>query len=412
VKKHLRLSAIALMTTAMTAVPAYALSLNLGGDGPLVDLGDGNNADATVSVDTGTVLGSSGNNSNAGAAIELNLGSIGADNDNLGAVIDDDGDGGLVNLGGKGDLIDLSGTGDSLLDLGGDGDLLDFGGGNLLDLGGGSSDHLDITDLDLGDGLLLDLGGVDLDGGLLDLGETGSILDLGSNENLLDLGGQSEDLVALDLGNTTIDADLNIDGGEEPLAEVNITTGSDGVAGTGVLPNTGGNASVGGDSAASVTISTGEGAEGNGGSGGSGGNGSTGGNGNGAPGSNATGGPAIGTGGPGSGSSLADLTGGSDRCLTLDAAQLDELIQRHAYTRETFNSWASARSLKVVPVAFCDAEIDEVAAAAGESANVARLQAFLAAQAKVRAGLQSRGYSPGDVIAADHSGDVLTVYVI
>lgn len=61
---------------------------------------------------------------------------------------------------------------------------------------------------------------------------------------------------------------------------------------------------------------------------------------------------------------------------------------------------------------FCDAEVAKVAAAAGGSANVARLQAFLAAQAKVKAGLQSKGYSAGDVIAADHDGAVLIVYVI
>ena len=92
--------------------------------------------------------------------------------------------------------------------------------------------------------------------------------------------------------------------------------------------------------------------------------------------------------------------------------QLDQLIDRHTYNRATFNSWASARQLKIVEVEFCDRAVAEIAAAVGDSANVARLQAFLAAQAKVRAGLQSKGYSTGDVIAADHSGSVLIVYVI
>ena len=54
----------------------------------------------------------------------------------------------------------------------------------------------------------------------------------------------------------------------------------------------------------------------------------------------------------------------------------------------------------------------DVTAAADGNANIARLQAFLAAQAKVKAGLQSKGYDAGDVIAADHSGAVLIVYVI
>ena len=98
--------------------------------------------------------------------------------------------------------------------------------------------------------------------------------------------------------------------------------------------------------------------------------------------------------------------------MTLTAAQLDELIQRHTYNRATFNSWASARSLKIVEVDFCDDAAVDVAAAADGSSNVARLQAFLAAQAKVKAGLESKGHSAGDVIAADHSGNVLIVYVI
>jgi hypothetical protein len=413
VNKHFRLPAIALMTTAMTAVPAYALSLNLGGDGPLVDLGNSNNADATVSVDTGSVFRDGDGGTDAGATIDVNLGSIGADNDNLGSIIDDDGDGGLINLGGNDALIDLGGNGDSLIDLGGDGDLLEFGGGDLLDLGG-SGDLVDLADLDLGDGPLLDLGGIDLDGDLLDLGETGSIIEFGGDGGLLDLGGSSDDLVALDFGNTTIDADVNLDDGEAPLAEVTITTGGDGVAGSGVLPNTSGSATVGGDGAASVGNSTGDGSGngngGNGGSGGSGGHGAGGGNGSG------SGDPVNGTGGQGGGSgggsTLSGLAGAGDDCLTLTEAQLEELVRRHAYTRETFNSWAGARSLKVVPVEFCDAEMAEVAATVGASDNVARLQAFLAAQSKVRAGLQSRGYSSGDVIAADHSGEVLTVYVI
>ena len=113
-----------------------------------------------------------------------------------------------------------------------------------------------------------------------------------------------------------------------------------------------------------------------------------------------------------SASTDAGVNAGADACLTLDAAELDQLIQRHIYNRATFNSWASAQSLKIVEVDFCDVAVADVAAAASGSANVASLQAFLAAQAKVNAGLQSKGYSAGDVIAADHSGEVLIVYVI
>lgn len=327
-RKSLKFSAIVLLATAMTALPAYALSLNLGDEGPLVDLGNDNNADATVSVDTGNLLGGDDDDggTEADATIDVNLGSVGGDSSgSLDNIIDNDGDGGLVNLGGNNDLIDLDSDGDSLVDLGGDGDLLDLGGGALLDLSGDPE----------ADAILeADLGG----GELLDMGETGSILDLGGNDDLLDLGDgglldldSSED-VALDLGNAS-------------------------------------------------------GGSGNGGSG----NGS----------------------GSGSGDDLSAAANADNAaCMTLDAAQLDELIQRHNYNRTTFNSWASARSLKIVEVDFCDEAAVDVAAAAGGSSNVARLQAFLAAQAKVRAGLESKGHSASDVIAVDHSGDVLIVYVI
>jgi hypothetical protein len=310
VRKYLELSAIALLTTAISAVPAHALSLNLGGDGPLVDLGDDNHADATVSLDTGNLLGSDSGSggTEAGAVIDLNLGSAGGD-----------GDGGL--LGGNG-LIDLGGDNDNgLIDL--DGDLLDFGStGGLLDLGD-NGDIIDLAGLNLGDGALLDLS-----------------------------------------GNDDINAAIEIDLGDGDLLDLGTT-----------------------------------GAIGGGGGNGNGGGGSGGGNGNGG------GGVANG----GNGGLLAD-TGAA--CLTLTSAQIDELIRRHIYNRATFNSWASAQSLRVVEVELCEGEIAEVAAAAGADANVARLQAFLAAQAKVRAGLQSKGHAPGDVIAADHSGEVLTVYVI
>lgn len=463
-RKPFKLSAIALLTTALTAVPAYALSLNLGGNGPLVDLGNSNNADATVSVDTGNILGG-GNNGDAGAnaAVDINLGSIGGDgdggllgsnslidlggDDNVDAVIDLDlgTDGDLLDLGGDGgliDLADLGGTGD-LLDLG-DGPLLDLSGndsvdavidldlgtdGDLLDLGGGGS-LLDLADiggagslLDLGDGPLLDLSGNDeVDAAIeVDLGD-GDLLYLGTTGSILDLGEGRADLVALNLLGTNVDADLNLNGGSEPVVDVNIGTGGSGVAGTGLLPDTDVEATVGGGNVASVSVTSGGDDPAGGGNGNGGGGNGNGGGGNGAGGNGGgTAGGGTGSGGSGSGDSTASNGGGSGglvpaanpaACLTLNAAQLNELIQRHTYNRATFSSWASARSLKIVPVEFCDRAVDNVAAAADGSANVARLKAFLAAQAKVRAGLQSKGYGTDDVIAADHNGEVLIVYVI
>ena len=460
-RKSLKLSAIVLLTTAMTAFPAYALSLNLGADGTLVDLGNDSNSDGTVSLDTGDLLGddSGSSGTDADATLDVNLGSSG-DGGSLDDVIDNDGDGGLVNLGGDTDLIDLDSDGDSLIDLGGDGDLLDLGDGaggliDLADIDLGDGDLLDLGNdgdlLDLGSGPLLDLSGntetealieADLGGGeLLDLGETGSILDLGAGGELLDFGGSgdlldlgggelldlglSED-VALDLGNTRIDVDLDADGGDDPLATVSISTDQDGVAGTGVLPDTSGTATVAGGNAASVSLATnddapgsdgsGGGSNGNSGSGSDSGNGygGFGGDGNGSAGGNGAGrGFGGSSGGNGSdGAFFAAANSNNAACMTLTAAQLDELIQRHTYNRATFNSWASARSLKIVEVDFCDDAAVDVAAAADGSSNVARLQAFLAAQAKVKAGLESKGHSAGDVIAADHSGNVLIVYVI
>lgn len=433
-RKYLELSAIALLTTAISALPAYALSLNLGGDGPLVDLGNDNNADATVSLDTGNLLnGGSGGGSdgtNADAVIDLNLGSVSGDGDSglIGGngLIDlnGDNDNGLIDL--DGDLLNLGGgTGGGLLDLGGDGDLIDLAGlnlgdGSLLDLSG--NDDVDAAiEIDLGDGDLLDLGstggigGIGGTGGLLDLGGDGDLLDLGGDGDLLDLGGSTQ-LLALDLGGTNVDADLNLDGGDEPIVDVTISNDEGGLAGTGVLPNTETEATVGGGNAATVKITdTSDDDSGNGGGGNGGGGNGGGGNGNGGNGSggngNGSGGSGSGGAGNGGGDGSLFATNGA-ACLTLTPAQVDELIRRHVYNRATFNSWASAQSLRVVEVDLCAGEMAEVAAAAGADANVARLQAFLAAQAKVRAGLQSKGHAPGDVIAADHSGEILTVYVI
>lgn len=484
-RKYFKLSAIALLTTAVSGLPAHALSLNLGGNGPLLDLGNGNDANATVSVDTGNLLVSSPANDNveADAAVQVNLNNVlGGNGDTdggvVGGIINDGGDGGVVNLGGNGGLVNLGDIDDSddgfvdieigstgqgsggLLDLGGAGSLLNLGSdGGLLDLNGegsviadlaidgegglldlGDSDLIDLDDLGLGGGPLLDLSGdpgvdalveidiADLD--LLDPGSTGSIgglLDLGEGD-LLDLGGDTQDLVALNLLGTTVDADVNLGGGSEPIVDVNIGTGDDGVAGTGLLPDTDVDATAGGDNLATVTVTSGDD-----GAGGSGGNGGTGSGGNGSGGSGGGGGNGAGSGAgglpPAVGGGMAPGNGGSSgggsssagidlaavdaaACLTLSSAQLDELIKRHTYNRATFNSWASAQSLKIVEVDLCDREIADVAAAVGASTNVARLQAFLAAQAKVRAGLQSKGFAPGDVIAVDHNGEILTVYVI
>ena len=67
--------------------------------------------------------------------------------------------------------------------------------------------------------------------------------------------------------------------------------------------------------------------------------------------------------------------------------------------------------MNVVEVDLCDDVAANIQLAVEASANVDRLQDFLAAQAKVRAGLQQTGHSTEDVIAADDAGDTLVVYV-
>lgn len=120
-RKSLKLSAIALLTTALTALPAHAVSLNLGGSEPIVDLGGGNNADATVSVDTGNLLGGDdGGETNANSTVDVNLGD-GSDGGSDSGIVNDGGSGGVVNLGGDGGLVNL---GDN--DNSSDGDLVDI----------------------------------------------------------------------------------------------------------------------------------------------------------------------------------------------------------------------------------------------------------------------------------------------
>lgn len=470
--KHLRISAIALMTTALSVAPAAALSINLGGDGPLLDLGNSNNKGATLSVDTNAVLGSGGTSSEAG--VEVNLGNVtGTGNGgvlglgregkllDLGGsdgLIDFNGDGPLLNLGSdtdaavinlgtNGNLLDLGGTnglidlnGDgpvlnlgsdpdaavinlgsdgNLLDLGDDGFLLDFGEGGLLDLGGGGDATVDVALLGENGVLDLDssgsLAGLGLEGldDLLDLGTTGSIVDLGTTGNLLDLGGTDglldlgngellnlgdgqplldfgeDPTVALNLLGTNVDVQLG--GKNKPLAKIKVGVDDDGLAGTGVLGGTNATISVGG------------------GSGGGGGDGPDGPDNPDNPNPNN---PNPNNPGSGNGGSGNSLTASADACLSLTEAQLRDLVNRHAYTQATFRSWAGTNSLKIVPVDLCEGVVSKVSMTVGGDANIARLQAFLGGQAKVRAGLASQGYSPSDVIAADRDGQVLVIYVM
>lgn len=449
--KSTKLSTIALFAAALATTPVSAVSLNLSGDGALVDLGDGGNADATVSVDTGDVLGSDGS------------------------------DGGLLDLGGDGDLLDLggTGTGGALLDLSGDDEsdaaveidlgttgsigtdtgsgtgLFDLGADGLLNLGSEG------TIIDLGGEPLLDLSGNDdADAAVeIDLGETGSIgggdvaagrlLDLGGDAGLVDLADDGDvfepgtDATA-DLGDTDVLADVNLGGGEEPLLDLNLANDDDGVAGTGPLPNTLGKTALGGGNVATIALSSpdsaggGDGADDGTGGGDDGAGGTTGGGGDsGGGGTGGTGDESDGTDGtvgddgddpgiddeatgaigtlpprvPAATARVGAAASGEASCLSLTGQDINYLVERHDYDWPTFTTWAEATSMNVVEVDLCDDVAANIQLAVEASANVDRLQDFLAAQAKVRAGLQQTGHSTEDVIAADDAGDTLVVYV-
>ena len=427
-KNSTRLSTIALLAATLAATPAAALTLNLGGSGS-----DSGGGDAAITVDTGDLLGggdSSGGDTNA--VIDLNLN--GSDDSGSGGVLDLGSTGNLIDLGGDDDdaaVVDLdlgtTGSTDGLLDLGGgEGTLLDLGDGPLLDLSGGE------------EGTLLAIG----DGGVLDLTSTGSIgdsgdglLDLGGGGNLLDLGSGEDDVTA-DLGDTDVIADLNLEGDDEPAAQVNLLSARRGIAGTGALSGSDGVVTLG-NNAATIALTgdddsgasdstTGGGDDGTGGSGGStGGSGDDG---------SATGGTGADDGTAGDGAAATGTTGGGaatstrvatntvsrtatrattdqSACLSLTGDQLNQLVDRHSYDWNTFSSWADADALRVIEVDVCGNATAQVDLAVESSANVARLQAFLASQAKVREGLQQTGHTADDVIAADGAGDELVVYV-
>jgi hypothetical protein len=389
------------------------VSLNLGGgDAPLVDLGNGNNAGSTVSVDTGT---------DAGLGVDLNLNGNGSGGGGLlgGNLIDTDGDGPLldlspddggavVNLGGSGSGGGTGGTG-GLLGLGTGGNVLDLGDGPLLDLNG--DDDVDaVVDLDLAstDGTILDLDG------LLGIdSETGTLLDLGDGA-LLDLTEDNTELAALDLFDTPVTAIASLDGDEDSVLDIDIGASEEGIAGTGLLPGVSGAVDVlDGDTVLSVDLAqsgTGGGDDDDGTGGGDDDDGTGGGddddgNGGGDDG-NTPGIDVSATGSIGSGRAI-----GNDACVTLDNDRLAAL-QSRTYDWATIKGWAAAKSLRVVEIEVCAEVLDTALVALNDTAGITRLQAFFDTQAKVKAGLRQMGHDTGDIIAADIQGETLVVYVV
>lgn len=94
-------------------------------------------------------------------------------------------------------------------------------------------------------------------------------------------------------------------------------------------------------------------------------------------------------------------------CFTPNAEQSAKLVARHDYGQVTA-SWGAIAQLKVVDVGLCRS--------AGSSLtgqrNIAQLQSYVSAHPEIRSGLDKLGRSPSEVIAADKTGDTLTLYVM
>ena len=283
------------------------------------------------------------------------------------------------------------------INLGGDGGLLNLGGGSGGLLGGGSSGgstatvNTDTSGL-LNDGSGTTTIGTSLLGGPNDSDATANI-NLGNARTLgvLDLTGNGSD-------STPTTADVNLGGGTGANGNVLLDLFGDGssnpnarvdLGGTGLAGSNG----TGNTNAVLDLFGPGTGTGSGGGTG-------------------TTGSGAIGPGTPGARTTgtvaIASLDTANKACFTPNANQVAKLANRHAYVDSTLSSWAGASQLKVVDIGLCQG----AGTAITSQGNVERLQAFVADHAALRDGLGKLGHKPADVIAADKTGGVLTVYVM
>jgi hypothetical protein len=239
---------------------------------------------------------------------------------------------------------------------------------------------------------------------------TGGLLGGGSNGNAT----ATVDTGLLDSTGNDATARVNLGGlngsGSDPTT-ANVTLGgAGGTNGDVLLDLFGPGGGIGSDSSARVALGTG-----NLGTGGGNdavlnlfGPGDTG---SGAPGDS-------GSGGNGNGGAIPGKTVGtvqiaavgnapSSKCFTPNAEQEAKLIARHDYSQATA-SWGAIGQLKVVDVGLCSSAGSGLA---GQH-NIAQLQSYISAHPEIRAGLDKLGRSPGEVIAADKTGDTLTLYVM
>jgi|GEM_PF-6590306 len=316
------------------------------------------------------------------SALSLNLGGGGLVGSGSGSSA---GSGGLLNVGGQGGaLVNLgSGRNDGLVNIGGtdDGAVTVGKGGDLLNIGGDDGATVDV-DLGTGSKGLLNLGGDD---------PVTANVNLGSK-------GETDANVLLDLFGSADDADGT-------TADVTVGTGTGGADVVADLFGNSGSGAGGGIVAQPPLIQVGPVVPIPGGIGSSGNGAAPGGNAGDVADAGPTGGGMIAA--PGAVAPGAVVRRGAG-CFTPTAAQADRLANRHAYGSATFASWADVTSLKVVDVNLCGG----AGAAIGASANVDRLQSFVAGNAALKTGLGKTGRSPDEVIAVDKTGRTLTLYVM
>jgi hypothetical protein len=264
------------------------------------------------------------------------------------------------------------------------------GGGGLLNLGSGGNaatvDTGNLLNTDANGGVL----GTSLLGGSGNTDATATV-DLGGTGNgqLLDLFGD---------GNTSpTTASVNLGGGGGTRGDVLLDLFGNGSGNdANVTLGSGRNAGVATPQSAAVLDLFGPG------SGGDGSNGATPGSANRDFGGSA-GGPAI-----IAPVQIASIDAAGANCFTPNSTQAAKLASRHAYDDATFSGWRQASSIKIVDVGLCDG----AGAGIASDNNVARLQAFVAAQPTLRNSLGKLGHAPGDVIGVDRTGQTLVVYVM
>jgi hypothetical protein len=115
-------------------------------------------------------------------------------------------------------------------------------------------------------------------------------------------------------------------------------------------------------------------------------------------------------GGGGGSVRVATATTGSTRCFSPDQGQIAHLLARNDNGMKIAATIDQAEDVKIVPINLCEDARAKLDAALAGDADLGVLQSAIAADAEVSAALEPN-YQPEDVMAADQSGEDLTVYV-